>query len=71
MPNNLELFCLSVLPGTDLFDSAKGFGLVYEEKAPYHVIETPGFSKDDITKWSELLDISAEDVGECFFMLEK
>lgn len=50
MPNNLELFCLSVLPGTDLFDSAKGFGLVYEEKAPYHVIETPGFSKDDMKK---------------------
>ena len=50
MPNNLELFCLSVLPGTDLFDSAKGFGLVYEEKAPYHVIETSGFSKDDMKK---------------------
>ena len=50
MPNNLELFCLSVLPGTDLFDSAKGFGLIYEEKAPYHVIETPGFSKDDMKK---------------------
>ena len=50
MPNNLELFCLSVLPGTDLFDSAKGFGLVYQEKAPYHVIETPGFSKGDMKK---------------------
>ena len=50
MPNNLELFCLSVLPGTDLFDDAKGYGLVYEEKAPYHVIETPGFSKDDMKK---------------------
>ena len=32
MPNNLELFCLSVLPGTDLFDAAKGYGLVFQEE---------------------------------------
>ncbi|MBQ4554553.1 MAG: DUF4080 domain-containing protein [Spirochaetaceae bacterium] len=50
MPNNLELFCLSVLRGTDLFDDAKGYGLVFQEEAPYHVIETPGFSKDDMKK---------------------
>ena len=50
MPNNLELFCLSVLPGTDLFDAAKGYDLVFQEEAPYHVIETPGFSKADMKK---------------------
>lgn len=33
--------------------------------------EQSGFSKDDIIKWSEMLDISAEDVGEYFFMLDK
>ena len=54
MPNNLELFCLSVLPGTDLFDVAKGYGLVFQEEAPYHVIETPGFSKADIGSASKI-----------------
>ena len=54
MPNNLELFCLSVLPGTDLFDDAKGYGLVFQEEAPYHVIETPGFSKADMEKASKI-----------------
>ena len=54
MPNNLELFCLSVLPGTDLFDAAKGYGLVFQEEAPYHVIETPSFSKADMEKASKI-----------------
>lgn len=54
MPNNLELFCLSVLPGTDLFDAAKGYDLVFQEEAPYHVIETPGFSKADMEKASKI-----------------
>ena len=30
-----------------------------------------GFSKDDVEKWSKALDIKSEDIGECFFMLEK
>lgn len=30
-----------------------------------------GFSKEDIIKWSELLDIPAEEVGESFFALKK
>ena len=54
MPNNLELFCLSVLPGTDLFDDAKGYGLVFQEEAPYHVIETSGFSKSDMGSASKI-----------------
>ena len=54
MPNNLELFCLSVLPGTDLFDDAKGYGLVFQEEVPYHVIETPGFSKADMGSASKI-----------------
>jgi radical SAM superfamily enzyme YgiQ (UPF0313 family) len=53
-PNNLELFCLSVLPGTDLHDSAEGFGLKWEEKPPYHVIKTPQFSESDLKKAASL-----------------
>lgn len=47
-PNNLEIFCLSVLPGTDLFDRAIELGLEYERRPPYHVIYTKQFSKEDM-----------------------
>lgn len=49
-PNNLELFCLSVLPGTDLFDRAQTLNLTYETTPPYHIIHTDRFSNDDIKK---------------------
>ena len=47
-PNNLELFCLSVLPGTDLADRAEQLQLNYEKKPPYHVINTDKYSKTDM-----------------------
>ncbi len=47
-PNNLELFCLSVLPGTNLHDDAPGYGMVWDEKPPYHVIRTPEFPESDL-----------------------
>lgn len=49
-PNNLETFCLSVLPGTDLADSAASLGLEYEKSAPYHVLKTDCFSAADLKK---------------------
>lgn len=53
-PNNLEIFCLSVLPGTDLFDRAEGLGLVWEKEPPYHVIKSKEFSPDDIKRAEKL-----------------
>ena len=53
-PNNLEIFCLSVLPGTDLFDRADGLGLIYEKEPPYHVIKTKGLSADDMKRAEKL-----------------
>lgn len=53
-PNNLETFCLSVLPGTVLFDEAEKLNLHYEEKAPYHVLYTDKYSKEDLRLSSEL-----------------
>lgn len=47
-PNHLELFRLSVLPGTDLYDKAQNFGIKAESKPPYHVICTPKFSQSDL-----------------------
>ncbi len=55
-PNHLELFQLSVLPGTDLHDRAKELRLTYEKTAPYLVQETPTFSKNDIEKAKSLSD---------------
>jgi len=53
-PNNLELFCLSVLPGTDLFDRAKELNLTYEAQPPYHIIHTDKYSAEDIARAGEL-----------------
>ncbi len=53
-PNNLELFCLSVLPGTNLHDDAPGFGMVWDPKPPYHVISTPQFSREDLGRAEKL-----------------
>ncbi|MCQ2981534.1 MAG: radical SAM protein [Treponemataceae bacterium] len=53
-PNSLELFCLSVLPGTTLHDEAAGFNMVWEQQAPYHVIESPTFGTQDMAKAEEL-----------------
>lgn len=47
-PNNLEIFRLSVLPGTDLFDRADELKLNYMKEPPYHVINTDFLSHDDI-----------------------
>ncbi|MBQ4377903.1 MAG: radical SAM protein [Treponema sp.] len=53
-PNNLELFCLSVLPGTDLHDGAKGYGLEWESEPPYHVLRTPQFGEKDLERAEKL-----------------
>ena len=50
LPNNLEIFCLSVLPGTDLFDRAASLGLTWEDKPPYHVLHTKQFTTDDMER---------------------
>lgn len=53
-PNNLEIFCLSVLPGTDLFDRAAELSLNYEAAPPYHIINTDKFSAADIKKAGQI-----------------
>ena len=55
-PNNLELFCLSVLPGTDLHDSALGFGLEWQKEPPYHVLNSPKFTENDLKKAEKLAE---------------
>lgn len=47
MPNQLDLFPLSVLPGTKLADTAAGFGLVWDPDPPYTTRSSPGFDPQD------------------------
>ena len=54
LPNNLEIFCLSVLPGTDLADKATALGLEYETKPPYHVIKTKELPPQDLERARQL-----------------
>ncbi len=53
-PNNLEVFCLSVLPGTNLYDRASDLGIIWEKDPPYHVIKNKLFSPDDMQKAEKL-----------------
>jgi radical SAM superfamily enzyme YgiQ (UPF0313 family) len=53
-PNNLDLFRLSVLPGTILFEKAAEYGLKTNGKAPYMMISTPDFSAADLAKAEKL-----------------
>lgn len=55
-PNNLELFCLSVLPGTTLFEDAPKFALEYMDVPPYNLLRSPTFSEKDMAKAKEISD---------------
>lgn len=53
-PNNLDLFRLSVLPGTALRDWSGQLGMEIEEEAPYMVLGTGTFSAGDLEKAESL-----------------
>jgi radical SAM superfamily enzyme YgiQ (UPF0313 family) len=47
-PNHLDIFPLSVLPGTRLHDTAPDFDLEYLREIPYTVLASPTFSAADM-----------------------
>jgi hypothetical protein len=49
-PNHLDIFRLSVLPGTRLLETAPGFGLEHEAENPYQVLASPTFSREDLAQ---------------------
>ncbi len=53
-PNNLEIFRLAVLPGTDLFDRAASLGIMHDHEPPYHVVSTPTFPVREIERAERL-----------------
>lgn len=64
-PNHVDIFPLSVLPGTALWDNSKKLELNYTQTVPYTVISSPTFSKNDMIK-SELLKKACDFIyNEC------
>jgi len=47
-PNHLDIFPLSVLPGTRLHETAPDFGLEHLPEIPYTVLRSPTFSEADM-----------------------
>jgi hypothetical protein len=56
MPNHLDIFRLSVLPGTKLRETAPGFGVAFEPGHPYRVLATPSFSAADLDQAERLAE---------------
>jgi radical SAM superfamily enzyme YgiQ (UPF0313 family) len=48
VPNHIDVFRLSVLPGTRLAETAPALNLEHEACNPYQVIASPTFSREDI-----------------------
>lgn len=75
-PNNLDIFPLSVLPGTVLFEKAQSFGLNYMPDAPYTVLSSPAFSENDMAQAAKLTNAcnifynQGRAVGWLFMILE-
>lgn len=55
-PNNVEIFRLSVLPGTDLFDKAADLALVCNPRPPYQVIKTDSCSEQELSRIQNLAE---------------
>lgn len=49
-PSNIDIFLLSLLPGTELFDKKDEFALEYQQHTPYELIESKTMTKRDIQK---------------------
>lgn len=53
-PNHLDIFPLSVLPGTVLYEKADSFNLKFLHESPYTLISSPGFSESDMDAADQL-----------------
>ncbi|MDC7230064.1 MAG: B12-binding domain-containing radical SAM protein [Sphaerochaetaceae bacterium] len=49
-PSNLDVFPLSLLPGTLVAEQAKEFSITHLHEAPYTIIESPAFPQKDMQK---------------------
>jgi hypothetical protein len=54
MPNHVDIFPLAVLPGTELFSTAKSLGLKHLPDNPYLVTSSETFSEHDMQRAEDL-----------------
>ena len=47
-PSNIDIFLLSLLPGTKLYDQVQDYNIKYHKNSPYTLIESPTYTKEDI-----------------------
>ncbi len=47
-PNQVDVFPLAVLPGTELFDNRQKFGIRSQDAPPYALLENRSYSTDDL-----------------------
>lgn len=59
IPNHLDIFRLSVFPGTELYDEADSLGLIFNEKPPYEVLRSRSFSENELNS-AENLSIATD-----------
>ena len=50
IPNHLDVFRLSVFPGTELFEKAADFKIEFLNHTPYTLISTPDYNQEDLLK---------------------
>jgi hypothetical protein len=55
-PNHLDIFPLSVLPGTNLFERKAELGLKCQEEPPYLLEEHDSFSREDMKKAASIAE---------------
>lgn len=53
-PDNLDMFQLSVLPGTELYEKAESLQLRFMDSAPWLLLESPKFPATDIQRAERL-----------------
>ncbi|MGD1816423.1 MAG: B12-binding domain-containing radical SAM protein [Pleomorphochaeta sp.] len=47
-PSNIDIFLLSLLPGTKIYDEIDKYQIKYNKESPYTLIQNPSFTLDDI-----------------------
>ena len=53
-PAKVEIFKLSIIPGTTLNENAAKFGIIYDPRAPYYVYKSNAISRKDLVKVDKL-----------------
>ena len=49
-PNQLDMFPLAVLPGTQLYQDQKKLGLLTEQHPPYEILSSPGYPAKELAQ---------------------